>query len=1560
MGQMQKVSWRSAGYAALGTVLVAASVVAVVNSDGVHPTALTSNAATRWLVDRVNGHVVLVDGLAGRVLAKIASDADLSDDEVAVQGAGGSFLVAKSQGSVRTISTAKLQLGTPQPVALLTEQKVQFGVGTSGLTVVSPVTSEARVVAVDDVSREVDVPQADNAMVAADGSMWLLTDSRATHVNVDQSSATSLLRSAADKSTTIGAQAVTYDAANRTVRWLDGADVSLDGALPNPTEALMQEPGDAAPCVWVGSQDTLVCVGATGVERTVIVEGLDIGVNDRLAVAGSTAVLVTDRNDVTRIDLDTQRVGNEPRPTVPSDAPELTITASGDLIWLDNEAGTEAWVAYRYGINPIEKDEDGAPVLDAQGQPQDDGSSDGDPATGGGNSSGEDDSNHLDDNNVQDPPVAVDDSVTARAGNTITIPVTGNDYDPDGDPIVVVTGDKRSATHGTTDVLDGSSIAYRPEPGFSGSDSFEYTITDDKGATASATVNVELFPPDSPNRPPIARPDRVKTRIGRAVIIDVLSNDIDPERDMLTISSFEDPDNASITDAKGPTGLPALRYTPPPGEPGTYVFTYQAVDPQGGTSAKTKVTVEVAAIDSANTTPVANPDSIRMAVGVPGTLNVLANDFDEDGDPLTISYTDDVKGVTAKVVGQRLSITLQPGADTHSVLHYTLTDGTDTVEGKVLVLRLSDNTPNRPPVANADSERVVIGNSVKIAVTANDIDPDNDTVRLLTVGTPADGTGTTSVEGNSVRFTPNLPDISEPTPVTFPYTISDGHGNEAPGTVTVTVLVEALPKAPDAGDDFGDTVTNKPVTIDVLANDSDPSGGKPSLIADPVCGNGGKAFRTPDDRVTYTPPTDATGTFKCKYTVANSQALRAEASIIITVTTAPVGNRDPTMDPAATNLQVKVGEQLSITADAVANDDDGDKLMFSAVSVVKPEHGRTNFNSFPSQTDSIVYTAPPEGNADRTPTTDTLNVTISDGRGGNTPGTISIKLIDDPPPPSTPPSTQPIERPATVGDDVTIDIVALLRDQNPTTTLSLTNVSMVSGPGTASRLGDIAVITPTGAGQVVARYTVANAAGVTADNQITILAAEPVPSNPPLARDDAMTIDSGGSNSIDLLTNDSGISDPGDIPALVLLSRPPSSFGSVQLVNSILTFVAAPGAGGQAQIRYSLSDGTGQSSTAFILLNVLACSDSLPQTTPGSIFTPYMTPVNINLQDYVTSGHVVPGSVSGAGLTGTTGTYVPPPGMNSTETVTFLVGNGCQQTAQGQLTIDVNRAPVGGNVSRAMSRGETLSLPIEELASDDEALSIVALTGNPAWVSLPGGIDHATSINVSPPSNLGSGNYTFTATVQDLGGLTAVANITLSINNQPPTAIADNYFTDLTDTSYTVPDPTLNDTDSEPGALTVGPVAVISGPSTILTVAGNSIVVFLGHGVTTLSYTIVDEGGLTSSSTITITSNRAPTIQPGTESTNGAPSTHLPLIVAEPDGDPVTVTCDPPPGFSYDLLINPNPDGNPFDPFNPTFELLVFVPPEFNDNEANSATIPCTVTDSFGARATAPILITVE
>ena len=1245
---------------------------------------------------------------------------------------------------------------------------------------------------------------------------------------------------------------------------------------------------------------TLTCVGPTKIEHTVPIADLDISPNDRLAVAGNAAVIVRGRNQVERIDLENRQMADDKDgPTVPAGA-NLTITASGNLIWLDDQGGNNAWVVHRFGINTIDKDDATAPLLDAQGQVKPSADGGNGPTTGNGNAAGQDNADHRDTNGKEDPPHATDDSVTARAGATVTIPVTGNDWDPDGDPFAVSdvgAASGKSAGSGTVDILDGNSVSYLPNPGFSGIDRFMYTIVDDKGKTDTAMVTVELFPPGSPNRPPVAQPDKAFTRVGHPITIDVLANDIDPERDTLSVAPFRQ-DVANISDDTGPTNLPALKYVPPD-SPGNYEFTYQAVDPQGGTSVKTPVTVIVSAADAHNSPPVAHPDAIRLRVGDAKPLNVKANDTDPDGDDMLISLpnaNEQPKGVTVKLQGQQLLITLQPAAPQQVVVQYILSDqlsdqdSTHTAIGQVLVLRIDDSAPNRPPVASPDADRVVIGNSVKIPVTANDIDPEHDVITVLSATDPLDGSGTAVVEGNSVRFKPILPNIKEPTTVTFTYRITDGHSNEAIGRVTVTVLLEALPQGPSARDDFADTETDKPVTINVLANDTDPSGaGPPHLTDNPVCAGGGDAMRTPDDRVTFIPPRGQTGTFGCTYTVSNDQGFRAQASIIVTVTDPPPGNGAPVIIQSAMQLTVSLGKMATLNANALASDPDGDALVFSAVS--KPDHGKTDFTS---QSSTFTYTAPSAGSADQTPNADNIDVTISDGHDGNDLGTITIKLVDDTPTtvPPAPPQTVDISTVATTGVPLLFDVIAQLRDANPGDTLTLVAASADSGPGTAQPVNSLINIVPTAAGTLLVSYTVQNIAGAQKSDKIKVTISDPVQTSPPLAQDDSLTVSSGGVGRVDLLANDTGISDPDDKVAVTLNNRPPASFGTVDLLNGVLSFVAAAGADGQVSLSYTLKDGSGLQSNATVLIVVQPCSESPPSARDDSIFTPYQTPIDINLGQYIVSGNLQPGSVRGAGLTGLTGTYTPPAGMNGTELVTFVVENGCHQTDQGQLIIDVNHSPLGGTFARNMSGGDSLSVAIGQLASDDEPLTIIGLAG-PSW----GTFDTAT-VNIAPPPGTSSGTYTFTATVQDPGGLTATATIIITISNLPPIANADAYETQ--EVLYAVPDPTLNDSDPEGGPLTVQTASVISGPGTIESRNGNSIVVSLAPGVTTLSYTIHDVGGLTASSTITITvtsPNHPPTMDDASGHTDGQPTVDIPLNITDLDGDSLTIACNTPTGF---------------------------------------------------------------
>jgi Bacterial Ig domain len=1548
MAQMQKVSWRTVGYVALGTTAIIAAAVGIVHSDGVRPTSMKSSAATRWLVYQPGQLLVLADGLSGKVLAKIEAKSE-ETHEIAVQGAGGAFLVAPSQGTVRAVSTANLQLGTPQAVGALslTTKQDELGVGTTGLTVVSTDPNAANIVAAGDVPRPISVPKSTGAIVARDGSMWLFTDTEAKHVGVDGSSDTFQLRGKRDATTTIGSDAVFLDHKAQTVHWLDGGEVPVN-SIPNAADAVLQVRGDDAKCVWMATGDTLACIGKTSIDRVIHVDGLNVAGSDKLAVAGTTAAVVHSNNIIERINLET---GTLLRDGGPSDVPasaQLTITAINGMIWIDDEAGSQAWVIQQYGVQPINKNDTAAPTVNAQGEITNPGSGAEVDSGGGGNAPGDDSADdHQDHNGVENKPVANDDSVTARAGATVTIPVTANDWDPDGEAIAVIrVGDKLKATHGTVDVLDGTSVTYVPNPGFSGSDVFDYTIVDEFGNEDTAKVNLQLFPPDSPNRAPIATADHAATRVGHAVTIDVLANDIDPERDPLTIPTFGQTDSAKITDTKGPTGLPALKYDPP-ATPGQYQFTYQAADPQGGTSAKTVVTVDVSGDEAPNAAPKANPDAVRLAVGKTATVDVRANDVDPDGDDLFIRALDPPTGITVQVRSEQLDITLQPGAPKLSVVRYGLTDGSNLPEviGRVLVVRIDDNAPNRPPVANPDTERVVVGNSVKVAVTANDVDPEGDPIRLLSVAQPDGGVGTTSVEGNSnsVRFTPNLPNITEPTPVTFTYKIGDGNGNTATGTVTVTVLVDALPRAPFARDDFADTFTDKPVNINVLANDSDPSGGTPHLVGNPVCTNDGVATANADEGVTFDPPAGQNGTFRCKYRVANSQGLPAEAWIVVTVTAPQAGNHDPVLVPGTANQTIEFGASLGLAASTFATDIDGDTLVFASMS--KQGVGTTNFTQ---NAQSFSYTAPLPGSADAIPSVVNIDVTISDGHNGLVRDTISIKLTAPAAAAAPTPLAHDISRSTTLDLPLPpIDVPAELHEQNPGVTLSL--LSAVADPGSAlasiERNGGIVRITPQVAGVISITYVVANADDLaqTASGKIIVTVAQPIPVNPPpVAVDDSLTVSSGGSDSVDLFLNDLGITDPGDKPSATLVNRPPASFGAVQLSNGVLTLTAAPDVVEKhATITYNLSDGSGSPSVqGSVKLNILACSDSAPVAISGNMFTPYMKPINIDLNQYAPSGHVIPNSVNGAGLAGPTGTYTPPAGKSDNEVVTFVVENGCHQTANGVLTIDVNRPPVANSVDKKLSQGDSLTLVATDLATDDEALTIASISGNPAWVSLAAGVIHA-----SPPASTPTTNYSFTALVQDPGGLSAVATINLTINNLPPTAVADSYMTDLS--VYTF-DPTLNDTDPEHGPLVVQVITPNDPSDQVISRNGNSITVSIGHGVSRFDYTIVDSGQLTSSSTVTITSNQPPTVDDVSVDTD-QPTVDVTLSPIDPDGDQLTTVCSPPSIIDVVIINDPTPDV----PYRVRLHI------DFHGFKG-SAVFSCVSTDPFGASADSQISLSIS
>ncbi|MDV6029899.1 MAG: hypothetical protein F9B45_07285 [Phycisphaera sp. RhM] len=96
----------------------------------------------------------------------------------------------------------------------------------------------------------------------------------------------------------------------------------------------------------------------------------------------------------------------------------------------------------------------------------------------------DDDSNNL--------PIAVDDSASADSEVEQIIDVLANDSDPDGDPITIVSVDSSSVGGGSVVINPDNTLSYTSAPGFAGSDSFTYRISDGQGGTATATVTVDV------------------------------------------------------------------------------------------------------------------------------------------------------------------------------------------------------------------------------------------------------------------------------------------------------------------------------------------------------------------------------------------------------------------------------------------------------------------------------------------------------------------------------------------------------------------------------------------------------------------------------------------------------------------------------------------------------------------------------------------------------------------------------------------------------------------------------------------------------------------------------------------------------------------------------------------------------------------------------------------------------------------------------------------------------------------------------------------------------------
>lgn len=189
---------------------------------------------------------------------------------------------------------------------------------------------------------------------------------------------------------------------------------------------------------------------------------------------------------------------------------------------------------------------------------------------------------------VNDAPVADNEALTvAENAAATTVMVLSGDTDVEGDDLTIVA--KTNGTKGTVTIAPGgTAVTYKPFTGFSGPDSFTYTISDGQGGTDTASVAVSITGVnDAPNA---VNDGSMKVPEGAgAIALPVLANDSDLDGDTLKITAVTNGVLGAVRITGGGSGL---TYDPAPLKKGTDTFSYTVSDGRGGTdSAVVIVTV---------------------------------------------------------------------------------------------------------------------------------------------------------------------------------------------------------------------------------------------------------------------------------------------------------------------------------------------------------------------------------------------------------------------------------------------------------------------------------------------------------------------------------------------------------------------------------------------------------------------------------------------------------------------------------------------------------------------------------------------------------------------------------------------------------------------------------------------------------------------------------------------------------------------------------------------------------------------------------------------------------
>ncbi|HEX7169048.1 MAG TPA: Ig-like domain-containing protein [Acidimicrobiales bacterium] len=558
----------------------------------------------------------------------------------------------------------------------------------------------------------------------------------------------------------------------------------------------------------------------------------------------------------------------------------------------------------------------------------------------------------------------------------------------------------------------------------------------------------------------------------------------------------------------------------------------------GSSTNQTSPSTTLNGYEALNQAPVANDDNATVGEDSAGTnIDVLANDTDADGDPLTVG-TVDTTGTVGTVTDNGGDVTYDPngqfdhlaaGEQETDTFTYTANDGFgDSAPATVTVTITGAN--DAPVAVDDQASADENGPAVTVDVLANDSDADTTDTLIVTSVDDTDTAGAVTITngGADVSYDPNGQFESlaagETGSDTFTYTVSDGNGGS--DTATVTVTVTGSNDAPVAVDDAATVSEDAGATaVDVLANDSDPDATDTlTVTAVGATGTVGTVTNNGSD-VSYDPngqfenlAVGETVTDTFTYTIDDGNGGSDTSTVIVTITganDAPVANDDA----AAANEN---GPAVAI--DVRANDTDADATDALTVTAVTTTGTAgvvtiTNGGADVSYDPNGAFEHLDDGEAD----TDTFTYTVSDGNGGTDTATVSITVNGSNDAPVA------VDDAAGTNEDAGATVVNVLANDTDvdieTLTVSAINTTGTSGAvtnnGTSVSYNPNGQFNGLGVGETATDTFTYTATDGTASDTATVTITITGVNDAPVAVDDTASVsDSPANNVINVLAND--------------------------------------------------------------------------------------------------------------------------------------------------------------------------------------------------------------------------------------------------------------------------------------------------------------------------------------------------------------------------------------------------------------------------------------------------------